>query len=367
MVLLSNWNSIDDDKQKIEFLKDLLHEGNIDYVSQFIQEFEETPQLSSEIKSCIQILKTKCFRMQSVFDDALELIEKVIIDNECNPNFLIDSYLEKANILLAMGRVREVEEYTGKVEKIEKNEDYSLWESQEQDAGLLYIKGLIRLYQGDVGTAIIYFESSAVQFEKLGRKRAAAMAWNNIGVSYRNRGELDEALRLFLKGFELANTAVKNRTIAYTLANIGYIHYLKGDFESCITYSHTCINLFEEFNDNRGKAKALHSLIAASLEKGVEVDSCLTEFKKLSFEENSKYISLYYRFSLALKFRKSKRIRDIAKAGILFEEIIQDEKINNDITIDATKHLIELLISELRTYNEPDVLCEIKTHLDTLY
>lgn len=62
-----------------------------------------------------------------------------------------------------------------------------------------------------------------------------------------------------------------------------------------------------------------------------------------------------------LKF--SKRIRDKGDAERLFRRIIQEYDILKQYTLNSIIHLLELLLYELKTYGEIEVLEEIKNYL----
>lgn len=90
--------------------------------------------------------------------------------------------------------------------------------------------------------------------ERIGLKKYQAEASNLIGVIYRDKGEYEVSLSLYLKALQFAQEAQDGREIAYSLNNIGGIYRLKGNYPLAIEYILKSLKKFEERKDKEGSA-----------------------------------------------------------------------------------------------------------------
>ena len=131
---------------KLNKLKKLYEEGNMDLV------IPEATKLFQEYSSGIAYnILALAHKRQGKYEDAIELYEKILVDNPKNPVFLYNL----GNIHFDMGRRREAEEYYRKSLAIEPNQvDASislgnlLVSNAKLDDALLIFKRLVNDFTG---------------------------------------------------------------------------------------------------------------------------------------------------------------------------------------------------------------------------
>lgn len=76
------------------------------------------------------------------------------------------------------------------------------------------------------------------------------IAYNNIGVAYKNLNELDKAKSILLKAYELAKTSNDSGKISLTLSNLGYVKAISGE-EDGISNMSKALEIRLKTNDYR--------------------------------------------------------------------------------------------------------------------
>ena len=83
---------------------------------------------------------------------------------------------------------------------------------------------------------------------------------NNLGIAYKNNGELSLAIECYERRLVLAREEGDLKGEGKTLSNIGNIYLISGDPQKAITYYTPRIEIAEKVADHRGKAIALCNL-----------------------------------------------------------------------------------------------------------
>ena len=86
----------------------------------------------------------------------------------------------------------------------------------------------------------------------------------------------------------------------------------------------------------------------------------MQELKKINSQTNNKYINLYTDISEALLLKNSRRLQYMAMAQRLFENIIASEIVDYNITGLAMVNLCEILLDELKVFEDKKILKEIE-------
>ena len=84
--------------------------------------------------------------------------------------------------------------------------------------------------------------------EEIGDASGMASSYNNIGVLNKNRGNLDEALKSYLKSVMIEEENGFDDALPYTYNNIGTIYSLKGEFEKALEYFNKALEQFQSID-----------------------------------------------------------------------------------------------------------------------
>ncbi|MCB9198071.1 MAG: tetratricopeptide repeat protein [Flavobacteriales bacterium] len=120
--------------------------------------------------------------------------------------------------------------------------------------------GYIHKQQGDLPTALNYYDKSLKLREELGDKEGMANSYNNIGIIHRNQGDLLLALDYYDKSLEILEELADKKGMANLYNNIGYIHANHGDLTLALDYYGKSLKIQEGLGDKRGIAKSYNNI-----------------------------------------------------------------------------------------------------------
>ncbi len=229
-------------------------------------------------------------------------------------------------------------------------------------AALLLNIGLIFKHKGEFDQALEYFKRSLKIFEELNNVPSIATCLNNIGIISQEKGELDEALKYYNKSLEKFEELENKQEIAASFNNIGALLEVRGDYVDAATYYMKGLLLFEEIGNNTDTSGVLYNLVRSSVHERAEdqANVYLQKLESINAMEENKLIDQRYRLAKALLLKMSTRVVSQAKAQEILKEIIDEEIIKHDLTVEAMLNLFEILLHELRTTGRQDVLTEVK-------
>ncbi|MFX1535423.1 MAG: tetratricopeptide repeat protein [Promethearchaeota archaeon] len=223
--------------------------------------------------------------------------------------------------------------------------------------------------------ALEYFLESLTMFEDLEDKKGIALVYNNLGVGYRFKGELELALEYSHKSLSKHEEIDEPLFRVDPLINLATIYHAKGELEAAYEYSAKALSLSKESGNDLVAAYALYSLVSLSLETNQ-----LEEAKSYSQQLQTLYthgyqaeqmrrglirhimtIGQYAKLAEALILKTSPRLKDKGKAQEILEQIAEEISEFFEITSTAMLHLCDLHIFELKASGEQTVLQETKT------
>ncbi len=208
-------------------------------------------------------------------------------------------------------------------------------ELEEPHCLLLNQKGTVNILKGYLTRGLEIANELLIVAEKYGRKRHVAKALHLIGNYYRRVGDLDEALAYIDRAIVLLKEISNDKDVT------------------------SLINRYNGYND--------------AMEIAIEKDDIklarkyferLEEIHELDPEDI--VLNNWYKIGKASFLQSSKRSRDKVKAEELFKEIIEDSFAPSIHKIRALVGLCELLLVELRTTGEMEVIFEMKPFLEKL-
>ncbi|MFX0209660.1 MAG: hypothetical protein ACFFDT_27010, partial [Candidatus Hodarchaeota archaeon] len=123
------------------------------------------------------------------------------------------------------------------------------------------------------------------------------------------------------------------------------------------------LKLRTELKNNTEMSDTLFYLIIVSLdmENLDQAQMYLEQLKSCDTREKNKLINQRYRLANALVLKTSKRAKNIGKAQELLEQIANEEIVQHRLTVIALLNLFELLLQELQSSGEEEILEETKT------
>ncbi len=220
--------------------------------------------------------------------------------------------------------------------------------------------GVVKGKTGDIKGALDDFIKSLAISEEVGNVQDTPTSLLSIGIIYSKMGELNKALEYYQESLKLYEELENELSLAWLYANIGETYRKKDDADLAIDYFNKGLEIFENLGDNYYKVWILFQLICTYTDTNLleKANELLDEIEQISKKEVSKYISHFYILSKALILKTSTRLRSRVEAGELFEQILSEEGIDNELKVVALLSMFELLISEFSHYGNQEILRE---------
>jgi len=234
--------------------------------------------------------------------------------------------------------------------------------NKEDIAQSLNTIGVIFWYKGDMDKALEYYRLSLALKQELGNPHETAKTLNNIGEVYRAQGQLEQSLLFHHRSLSLKREIGNKHEIAISLLNIGNLHYQKGELDLGLRTLEQSSILLEEIGNTDHLSEALLSMILIEVDEN-KLDIARLHLQKLDRideRETNRLVKQRCNLARAIILKKSKRIRGMAKAEELFAEIVEDEIVDQEITVTALLHLCDLLLDALQLYGKDEILLELK-------
>ncbi|MFX1254674.1 MAG: tetratricopeptide repeat protein [Promethearchaeota archaeon] len=391
---------------QVEFLID---EGKFDEASQIIQTIEKREEfLSHDWVEC-QLLRTILLIQKGMFADALNLTDHILktIQGKKYHFQELDSYNLKATALWRLGRLDEGLDVINKGEQLSNklaldksvdflelgfiktklinrkatiyinkgNLDQAIISFQQclsilknidakQGRGIALLNiGIALTLKGDLDHALDYFERCLTYFELAGIKQYLGLALSKIGEVYLLKGAINPALNYFRQNLEIDKEIGNQQDIAASLHNIGLVYRQKGLLAQAMEYFEQSLSLRIKIGNNLDISETLFYLISVAVDKHSfqQANQYLKHLQQISKEENIKIIRNRAYIAEALVLKTSTRLRHQAKAEELLETVANEAIVDQELTVIAMLHLSELLILELKTSGNTEVLLDLKT------
>jgi len=168
--------------------------------------------------------------------------------------------------------------------------------------------------------------------------------FNNIGIAYREKGELSNALGYHLQSLELAQELNEKKEIAACSNNIGIVHYKAGRSEKAMEYFRFSLAMKEELYDTTGIKQTLNNVASVYLET-YEYDSAKLYFNRsLMLEEQG-----------GDQAQISATINNIGHLHLLIGEL------------DIAEEYFKKALEKIRPLHNPQILASIYDNLGLVY
>jgi len=139
--------------------------------------------------------------------------------------------------------------------------------------------GLIYLDKGDLDQAIKSHQKALKINKKVGDKQVEACNFGNIGLIYREKGDLDQSIKYHRKALKIDKEIKDRQGVAINLGNIGLIYFLKGDINRSLKYLEEALKIGKEIGYRKGQADQLIGIGLIYQHKG-ELDKALEYYQK---------------------------------------------------------------------------------------
>jgi tetratricopeptide (TPR) repeat protein len=347
--------------------------GNLDWLQTNIKKAGE---LLDQIKSSQEqeILKRRIalcllygtlMRLKGEIEKSLKQFEQCLFytDQIDHKPLLAECFNNLGTVYFTKGETKEALEYFQKWLAI--NETL---ENKFEIAKAYNNIGLTYIFIGDSVKALEYLSQSLSLKESLGIKRDMANILCNIGGVYHERGELDKALSYYEQCYEIRKDIGNKQSIATGLCNIGSLYHELGDFEKAIKFCQKSYEVIEESGDAIATARSLYVMVTILLDKESHDDAFyyLQKFEEVAETSKIKRVTHLFEIAKAKYLMKGTRLKDKFKAQVILEKIIDETVIRHSITVSAMIDLCELLLFELKSTGEENVLDEVAVLSDKL-
>lgn len=186
---------------------------------------------------------------------------------------------------------------------------------------------------------------------------------------YTLQGETDLALENINRSIEIFNRLNNEMGILNCKIDLGIINKSLGNYQNALEYLEEANNLYKKLII--GGATALWGsyilfhliLIIQELNDPDIAQDYLSELQEIEKESKNKAVKLRTRFSEAIIRKMSKRGVEKLQAQQIFQEIIDDDVIDHNITVLSMLNLCELLILEILISDTAEDLFQEVTEL----
>ncbi|MFX0209725.1 MAG: tetratricopeptide repeat protein, partial [Candidatus Hodarchaeota archaeon] len=236
------------------------------------------------------------------------------------------------------------------------------FKERQSEATLLMNIGQIYYNKGEIKTALEYSHKSQIIFEELECKYEKAICLNSLGIIHEFRGELYKAHDLYTKGFITFKEVDNKPKIAMSYNNIGNTYLDGGDVDKAISHYKEALELFKNSESDFETCVTLYNLISVNIQRDSEEISqqYLQNLQEINEKSENKIIDQIYQLAQALILKTSERVIKQAEAQQIFNKLIDEKDLRHEYMIIAKKNLCELLIQELSTSGDEEILDEIK-------
>jgi tetratricopeptide (TPR) repeat protein len=329
----------------------LISRGQYDTVIETINKISHPPER-------LLLLKCEALIYKGQFEDAIPIIEK--LSQSDTVVIKIDALRQQSLIHWSLG---ELLQSSGTI-----NQAYNLLNELNKTnlddlgvrAHVLHMCGTVCQNMGQLDDSLNYLLESLRISEKLDNKNRIAATLANLAIVYSYKGDQEKTLENYNNALKLLRELGKQDDEALVLGLLGETYWELGDQNRAIIFKVQSLDILRELKNNYRTADALQVLISFLVLHN-RLDEAKMYYKELDEINNSTdayNINFMTRFCEGLILKFSSRVKQKIIAQEIFEELLQEE-LDFEMRSEILLHLSDLLIDELRTYSEPEVLLEL--------
>ncbi len=337
--------------------------GKIDEVFELLD--EETEDLQEKWEKIA--LKAKLLDSQGEYDKSLAYSDQLITYGELNGDKFIETIgkITKSITYWRIGKTKSARNILQEGQLFEgvKHPNFPYWFTLGHN-----LMGNIALGYGEYDIALDFYNSAFDLSKTIDNPRHAGSSLNNIAEVYKMKGSLDTAHKYYLEALKYCEKTDTQLT-GVILNNLGEITRLLGKNNEAQSYFMHSLEIKTKYGDKISIAETLLRLLIWAIENKNpdKIDEFYNQLAELT--KTSKLDRLYIKLKIAdgLINKNSTRIIDLAKAQEIFTDLSEDSSISLEETIFSLLNLCDLLIFELKTYEQEELFLEIHKILNRLY
>ncbi len=229
--------------------------------------------------------------------------------------------------------------------------------------------GAVRFQRGELNKAQEYFRRSLQIKLKSGTNLEIAAAYNNLGEILKLQGELDTALEYCHKSLSLKKQEAEREPVAVSQKNIGDIHRSLGEFEEALEWYKRSLRIREGIGADDTSCETLFSLVSLCAERDdMETgEPYLERLREISERNPNRLIDQNHRLAKAVVLKNSDRPANRFEAQRLFRQVSEEKIADHDLTVFALLNLFNLLLLELKSSGNEEVLEDVERVSDRLH
>lgn len=312
-------------------------------------------------------LKAKLLDMQGDYEKSLTYSDQLIAFGEIYGDKFIETVgkIVKSITLWRIGKTKAARNilHEGHLFEGIKHPNFPYWFTLGHN-----LLGNIAVGYGEYDLALDFYNSAFDLSKTIDNPRHTGSSLNNIAEVYKMKGSLDTALKYYLDAFEYCQNT-DTQLAGVILNNMGEINRMLGKNEDAQSYFTQSLEIKTKFGDKISITETLLKLLICAIED--QNKEKINEFhnKIIIIAEDSNLNKLKIKAKIAngLIFKNSSRIVDLAKAQEIFTDLSEDGTISLEETIFSLLNLCDLLIFELKTYEQEELFLEIHKILNRLY
>ncbi len=237
-------------------------------------------------------------------------------------------------------------------------------------AGSFLIIGNVYWLQGKLSEALEHLQKATTIFEEINSKFEMALSLGFMGIVYANKGVVNKAL----KNLQTSTTTfqelgiTKNLVVGWLYRDLGRVYHIMGNFERALHNYQESLDIFEEIKNNLLTATSLYYLAKISIEINSleQATGYVNHLKRISKEKEYRNVSQLYRVAQAILLKTGGRTIQKAEAQTLLEQVDRDDPFSLELAVDVYLNLADLLLDELKSSGDEELLKEIKTYSSKL-
>lgn len=120
--------------------------------------------------------------------------------------------------------------------------------------------GIIYRTRGDLDRSVEYHEKALVLNKELVRIQGMAGDYCNLGIIYGTRGDLERSIKYIEAALVLSRGLADKDGMANCYGNLGHVYLIRGDLDRAIEYSEKALAMKRELGDKNGIASCYGNL-----------------------------------------------------------------------------------------------------------
>jgi len=228
----------------------LKEEGKYKEALQMVNDLKNNEDLTIHDQILSKHLKSTILNRLAQYQEAFILAEEVYQETERLGNDLqsLDASIEMAESLMYLGRLdKAFEMVTNNEGRLKIITQVSSMELVHREASIAFIKGLVYAEQNDLDNGLKCTEQSLLMRRKLDNQLEIARSLTQMGFILFLKGDYDLALKYLEESLKLEEV-IFNRNILVTFTCFGHVNYKRGNMDRAFEYYKQSYNLAKEMN-----------------------------------------------------------------------------------------------------------------------